>query len=84
MKAELYYRYSKLDKQKQFALLANNVLIWFYLGENLKGVKVNLYPYVPSKTQFNSEFRLLKKYDYNGCHEIADWISKRIKSKLKP
>ncbi|GEM_PF-3444040 len=79
MIAELYYRYSKLDKQKQFALLANNVWIWFYLGENLKGVKVNLYPY-----KFSSDFKLLKKYNYNGCHEIADWIAKRIRTKLKP
>lgn len=81
MTAELYYRYSKLDKQKQFALLADNVWIWFHLGENLKGIKVNLYPYVPSKT-FAGEFKLLKKYDYNGCHEIADWMAKRIKTKL--
>jgi hypothetical protein len=79
MIAELYYRYSELDKQKQFALLADNVWIWFHLGENLKGIKVILYPYVPS-----GEFKLIKKYDYNGCHEIADWMARRIKTKLKP
>jgi hypothetical protein len=59
--------------------MAYNVWIWFHLGENLKGIKVNLYPYVPS-----GEFKLIKKYDYNGCHEIADWMARRIKTKLKP
>lgn len=80
MTAELYYRYSKLDKRKEFALIADNVWIWFYLGENLKGTKITLYPYVPVRTP--CDFKLLKNYNYNGCHEIANWIAKRIKSKL--
>jgi hypothetical protein len=81
MTAELYYRYSKLNKQKQFALVCDHVWIWFHLGANLKGLKVNLYPYVPAKSLFAGEFKLLKKYDYNGCVEIAGWIAKRIKNK---
>jgi hypothetical protein len=82
MRAELYYRYDKKHKLKEFALVADNNWIWFYLGENLKGIKITLYPYKPSGTLFG-DFKLLKSYEYNGCHEIADWIAKRIKSKLK-
>jgi hypothetical protein len=63
-------------------VVADNNWIWFYLGENLKGIKVTLYPYKPSTTIYG-EFKLVKEYNYNGCHEIADWISKRIKNKLK-
>jgi len=42
MKAELYYRYDKKHKLKEFALVADNNWIWFYLGENLKGIKITL------------------------------------------
>ena len=82
MTAELYYRYSKLDKEKQFALVSLSPWIWFHLGEKLNGVKITLYPYVPYKS-IAGEFKLVKRYDYNGCYEIAGWIAKRIKSKLK-
>jgi len=82
MTAELYYRYSKLDKEKQFALVSSSPLIWFHLGEKLNGTKITLYPYVPTKS-IAGEFKMVKKYDYNGCYEIAGWIAKRIKSKLK-
>ncbi len=80
MKASLYYRYSKLDKEHQFGLVADNVWIWFYLGQNMKGIKFTLYPY---QCSWHPDWKLLKEYNYNGAHEIADWIARRIKSKLK-
>lgn len=84
MTAELYYRRSKLDKVKQFAVVAENVWIWYYIGMNTGCIREKfwLYPYKPADSPAGN-WRLLKKYEYNGAREIADWISKRIFTKIR-
>ena len=79
MEAKLYYRYSRMGKLHQFALITPHVWIWFYLGATLGERKCIITPYLPSV----KGYRLVKHYKYNGCREIAEWIAKRIETKIK-
>ena len=79
-----------MGKLHQFALVTPHVWIWFYLmaasnlDQETKVLKLGerkciITPYLPSV----KGYRLVKHYKYNNCRKIAEWIAKRIETKIK-
>jgi len=83
MEAKLYYRWSRLDKCHEFALITPHKWIWYYLGAAMGKKQVYLYPFLPVKYGGKTDFKLLKHYKNDDSEETGRAIAKRIKSKIK-